>query len=101
MTLYELITFDCLKHKAHRTMPEEVTYLALLKRVQSAANDGEDYTVDDTPTITDKEKHNELCSAIASRIFKDLALYGPRISGDVCNILYSVLKTLGRNPESK
>lgn len=96
MTLFELIRFDILRHKHPRTIPEETLYRELLARVEimtTREDCGEVFeTVDYSDT--DRVKHDALCSTIASRIFKDLALYGPKVSSDVMKIMIQILKTL-------
>lgn len=101
MNLKDMIRFDSLRYKATpRTVPEEVEYQALLERVVLGADGKSEFdtslTEGEKKNIADmnKQMHDELCSKIAQRFFKDLALYGPAIGDTTMKIVAQIIKTL-------
>lgn len=84
--------YDILKYKQTRTVPEEVRFRELEKLVTECA-ESDSVT---NPTHYDTALHQELCSKIATRFFKDLALYGPDIANDVQNIVANILRVTGK-----
>lgn len=96
MNLKDMLRFDTLRYKPKRTIPEQVEYETLLERVIKGADGLSEF--DTSPTEPEKrmarEMHDELCSKIAERFFKDLALYGPQIGDTVMMIVLQVIKTL-------
>lgn len=96
MNLAEMIEFDKLRYKQNRTIPEQIRYEILEERVLL----GKDGLSEFDTSLTEGEKKNlkdmqdELCSRIAQRFFKDLALYGPVIGDSVMKIVFQVIKTL-------
>ncbi len=100
MTLQEMIEFDTLRYKQTRTVPEEVRYRELEERVIKGADGLSEFPTGTTEGETmgeafaNKALHDELCSKIAARFFKDLALYGPAVGNTVMQIVFQVIKTL-------
>lgn len=96
MNLKEMIEFDTLRYKQTRTVREQSRYDELEERVIIGADGVSEFDV----TLTEGEKqtrktmHDELCSKIAQRFFKDLAVYGPEIGDNVMKIVADVIKTL-------
>lgn len=96
MNLKEMIEFDTLRYKQERTAPEQVRYEELLERVILGVDGKSEF--DTSLTVAEKQnlkqQHDELCSRIAQRFFKDLAVYGPVIGDSVMKIVVQVIKTL-------
>lgn len=95
-----MIEFDTLRYKQERTVPEEVRYKELEERVIKGADGKSEFPTDmpegekENIKQLNKQMHEELCSRIAQRFFKDLALYGPYIGDTVMKIVIQVIKSL-------
>lgn len=89
-----MIEFDTLRYKENKTPREHVRYQELLERVIKGADDLSEFPTD--LTEGEKESQKMLCSSIAVRFFKDLAMYGPVISDAVIKIIISTLRALGK-----
>lgn len=100
MTLAEMIEFDVLRYKQERTVREETRYKELEERVILGADGKSEFPTNMTAVEANnikevnRQMHDELCTRIAQRFFKDLAVYGPDISNNVMKIVIQIIKTL-------